>query len=97
MSDERKFDDGGFAYPQPLDGDGNPVGNVWLGAGGKTLLDWFAGQALVGWLAGPCAGDALDDYDGHPEGFAEHQTFVARSCYGYAEAMVAEKRRREGK
>lgn len=92
MSDT-KFYDGGPAFPhtdlnQPLK---SPA------ITGMTMLDWFAGQALVGWLAGPCQGDVLDDYDANTEEFAQHQKLVAETCYGYAESMVAEKRRREGR
>jgi len=37
-------DDGGYAFPQPDDGIGNPIGNVWDGCGGMSMLDWFASK-----------------------------------------------------
>lgn len=67
---------GGPAFPVPVDGatDGRTHD------GGMTLLDWFAGQALVGLVSESgrydAAGAALDAYD-------------------LATAMLAEKSRRE--
>ena len=71
-----KTDDGGPAYPHP------GVCN------GMTLLDWFAGQALAGILAGGFA-DTIphDDVNGGGD--------AAFYAYQYAEAMIAQKRRRE--
>jgi hypothetical protein len=54
-----------------------------------TLRDYFAAAALQGWLSGPCQGDVLDDYDDNSKSFAEHQALVAKTCYGYADAMLA--------
>lgn len=68
---------------------------LWSSIEGVSLLDDFAGQALQGWLSGPCQGDVLDDYADEPKAWREHCAQVARACYDYAEAMVAEKRRRE--
>ena len=56
-----------------------------------TLRDWFASQALQGWLSGPCQGDELDDVVDEPRVFVEHQSAVAKACYGYADAMLAER------
>lgn len=56
------------------------------------LRDYFAAMALQGWLSGPCHGEVLDDYEGEPEAFAEHQAAVARTCYGYADAMLKARR-----
>lgn len=53
-----------------------------------TLRDHFAAKALQGWLSGPCQGDTLDDYDDKQAAFLEHQECVARTCYGYADAML---------
>lgn len=48
---------------------------------GMTLLDWFAGQALAGEMetGKPTFGDAL---------------VIAKRCYGFADAMLAERERR---
>ena len=76
-----KYNDGGAAFP----------GN---GAWGMTLADWFAGQALMGAFAG--AGS-----EGYPfsadygDGSEDPSVTVARHCYLLADAMIAEKRRRE--
>lgn len=51
------------------------------------LRDYFAGQALVGWLAS-MPDEALAEYDNNARAFAEHQTAVAKACYGYADAMI---------
>ena len=69
-----KQDDGGPAYPTGIARDMPATMH------GMTLLDWYAGQALIGLLMkGPF------DYD---DGLAE-------VAYSYAADMVAEKRRRE--
>lgn len=65
-------DNGGPAYPVPDDG-----------SEGMTLLDWFAGQALVGLMTSQ-----------HTDANATEEAF-AGDAYAQAAAMVAEKRRRE--
>lgn len=50
-------------------------------AGGMTLRDWFAGQALAGLLASPMDGPA-----GTLEQHGEH---FARASFVYADAMLA--------
>jgi len=64
--------------------------------GGMTLLDWFAGQAIEGWIASLTA-EVIDSYDGDEDAFAEHQMAVAKTCYNYADAMLAEKSRRKAR
>jgi hypothetical protein len=49
-----------------------------LGHEGMTLRDWFAGMAMHGYLAGRNSGPGCY--------LAE---YVARDCYGYADAMLA--------
>ena len=44
-----------------------------------TLRDWFAGQALMGILAGP-----LSQFDLSPEA-------IAKDSYAYADAMLAQR------
>jgi hypothetical protein len=63
--------------------------------GDSHLRDLFAGMALQGWLSGPCQGDVLNDYDEDPKAFAQHQKIVAETCYGYADAMLAARERKE--
>jgi hypothetical protein len=80
-------DDGGPAFPTTSE-------DYQQGFEGMSLRDYFAGQALQGWLSGPCQGDALDDYrPDDTEPFAQHQAAVARACYGYADAMLRERAR----
>ena len=57
-----------------------PTGNPTHGGNpGMTLRDWFAGQALVGLVASPAT---------------DNCTFgsVASSAYGYADAMLKERK-----
>ena len=76
-------DTGGTAFPQhPLETD-VLLRNESAFQGGMTLLDYFAGQALSGFMANTTV-------DMHPKDMAE-------CCYNTAAAMIAEKRRREGK
>lgn len=58
---------------------------------GMSLRDWFAGQALVGWLAhGPVVnGENICDKK-------EHAEMIAQACFRYADAMLAEGRKRGG-
>ena len=83
------FDDGGQAYPVPLDDfrdwqRGHP-------APGMTLRDYFAGKAMEG-LIGPLYVMLNEGHnvDARAESFA-----MVRSAYDTAAAMIAEKRRRE--
>lgn len=77
------------AFPVPFEG-GQP---------GMTLRDWFAGQALVGWISGPCQGDALADYDADDvhtlRAWATHNRKVAEACYDYADALLAARQTKE--
>ena len=77
----------------PIDDDGGPafamqatevVGRLCSGNEGMTLRDWFAGQAMAPVLAAVFAGQREETFD-----------FVAERCYHTADAMIAEKRRRE--
>ncbi len=55
---------------------------------GMTLLDYFAGQALVSMVS--VAGEPLEEKS---ENTGKHRT-IARMSYLYAEAMLAERERR---
>lgn len=77
MSDSKKIDDGGFAFPSQPDAD----------ACGMSLRDWFAGQAINGICAGLCA-DASNDYA--PNAFSRVGiTEAAKDAYLIADAMIA--------
>lgn len=60
---------GGTAFPTDIEDAG-----AWTG---MTLRDWFAGQALSGWLASFGPDDTLSDKAG-----------VARFSYEVADAML---------
>lgn len=63
-----------FAFPMAVPGD-----CMTQPADGMTLRDWFAGQALTGWM-----------HDGLPR---DRDDVVARECYAMADAMLAERSR----
>ena len=81
-----KHDDGGPMYPvqvPPI-----PAGHYYCGpleASGLPVADWFAGLAMQGMFASKTFawGDKIDT----------HQ--MAAKAYSIADAMIAEKRRRE--
>ena len=67
------------AFPRPMSGD-----QLWRddGSTGMTLLDWLAGMALQGIVAGTLASEPR----------SEIQTaYAAREAYAFAEAMIAER------
>lgn len=84
MTDSKKIDDGGPAFPCNNEQftHGNPnVGNAWSGL---SLRDWLAGQALAGMLAMP----------EHENGNFHNncgEAFIgpARYAYRMADAMLA--------
>lgn len=73
-----KTQDGGPAFPSEQ---GHIPDGTWnqTYAQGMSLRDWFAGQALNGYLAGV-------DKDADIEGFDKAR--VAACCYSYADAML---------
>lgn len=83
--------DGGPAFPTRYPAN-DPRSSGFFTEEGMSLRDWFAGQALQGWLSGPCQGDALDDFDRSDAdteiAFRQHQNLVGKACYGYADAML---------
>lgn len=54
------------------------------GEPGMSLRDWFAGQALAGWMSDPNASIAEP----------ELRERLAAGCYEMADAMLAERRRK---
>lgn len=77
-----QIDDGGPAFASVGEGFGNPN----YSTPGMTLLDYFAGQVV---------GSAYVDFlaTTNPK---HAETRIAKQAYQVAEAMIAEKRRREG-
>ena len=51
-----------------------------------TLLDWFAGQALQGYLSNQCLVNAACDAGNEANVSAPY--IVADACYGHAKAMM---------
>jgi len=85
-------DTGGPAFPEPL-GEEMPARDCGCHPG-MDLLDWFAGQALNGILSRfepACSSET--DTQAYLEGIYGTMSIQA---YMTAEAMIAEKRRREG-
>ena len=54
-----------------------------------TLRDYFAGQALMGYLAG-----RNNNQSENPSNFQALKASI--DCYGYADAMLAARERKEG-
>ena len=77
----QKHDTGGPAYPVPTP----DATDGRTHDGGMTLLDHFAGLAMSSISARLTSADVID-----------HGDLVSRAAYHLAEAMIAEKRRREG-
>jgi hypothetical protein len=75
--------DGGPAYPSRLtiDSSGTRIWPEEFGRGGMSLRDWFAGQALVGFIAAPLL---------QGECFPPAEA-LARMSYAQADAMLAER------
>ena len=70
-------EDGGSAFPfAPM---GEARAGQYSGSFGMTLRDWFAGQALAGFLAGKVNATGDDQ--------------LAKFCYMSADAMIAERKK----
>jgi len=83
-----KTDTGGPAFPS--EGEGHGDSNYW--DMGMTLLDYFAGQAMQGELASQ---EFAPDGGYYYANDKSNRYNLAEKCYNIAEAMIAEKRRRE--
>jgi hypothetical protein len=70
-----KINNGGQAFPSPEN-----VKNGWGPEYGMTLRDWFAGQALTGWIMGMTFHDDIPDK-------------VASIAYKFADAMLKERKK----
>ena len=79
------INDGGPAFPQPIATaqDGAMYCSIEKSAdlGGMSLRDWFAGQALAGWLA------SFGDDAQHP--IDKTGEVIATQAYKTADAMLA--------
>lgn len=82
---------GGKAFPQHGWSKDPEVLRRMKDQGGMTLLDWYAGQALAGLLSSPNLLSALIDESETDE----TPKPIAIKSYEMAEAMLAEKARRE--
>lgn len=85
-----KINDGGAAFPtlEMLDNEGRVV--QYAKDTGMTLRDYFAGQCLAGFQEA-CTDDT-------PDGkwtFGPTYEDLAKSCYRQADAMLAERLKRE--
>lgn len=70
-----KINDGGPAFPTPE----NKFGEY---TPGLSLRDWFAGQALAGWLA------TYGPHDSHPADREGSPELLAKDAYTLADAML---------
>lgn len=74
------INDGGPAFPVP---DSHyPNGQTQYGASGMSLRDWFAGQAMTGFISASTGRDVL-------------AKLSADMCYQMADAMLAARERKE--
>jgi hypothetical protein len=104
MSDQQnKRDTGGAAFPTDSAHQNGP--NIYHFEG-MTLRDYFAGQALQGLLSARFDDDILTQARavmgvGEDEASQSTADITMRACstiaYGWAAAMISEKRRREAK
>ena len=74
------YNDGGQAFPRPVSF--SEEGGTHRGCLGMTLRDYFAGQALAGFIAASTGRDV-------------HGQPAARMCYQMADAMLAARERKE--
>ena len=88
------MDDGGRAFPQvnyakPADGYGVSIMEI---RGGMSLRDWFAGQALAGFMSNPLVFEWLADAMLSKNA---ERALVAQACGLMADAMLAGRNRKE--
>ena len=79
------INDGGPAFPVPIASSqpGELVSACELGAGGMSLRDWFAGQALQQFV-----GERDHQVWAHQR-FEEARHTIAKAAYNIADAMIA--------
>ncbi len=79
MAHKEKVDDGGPAFPVPSVGTGDPRDGMTQGSNGMTLRQYYAGEALKGYLSNP---DVLN----HPSYSRES---LSDECCRMADALIA--------
>ncbi len=83
MTDKRRPNDGGAAFPVTKEVRHIGSSEVHFGDPGMTLRDWFAGQAVAKMSGANFASFSTCDS-------------IASVAYKIADAMIDEKRKREG-
>jgi hypothetical protein len=82
--------DGGPAFPRPIGNNGltnHEEHEASAEEPGMSLRDYFAGQALAGWLA------TYGSQEMHPSSQAGQAEGLAAASYGMADAMLRERAR----
>lgn len=89
MSDSKKIDDGGHAYPVCFEGGQNNGDSPYFHTG-MSLRDWFAGQVLPNVLNQVMALDSAE-YGSIAVrlGAANSRSLIGLMAYEYADAMIA--------
>lgn len=103
---EQKFDDGGPAFPrqtewEPSRNEAEPDNTYIAGNEGMSLRDYFAGHAMEAILAkGPLRSNKPCDLpnviEGTEEQFSTTMRAIVVAAGRYADAMLAERKRRIG-
>lgn len=85
--------DGGRAFPcfetlETYDDDAGKYREVVQPVGGMSLRDYFAGQALAGWLSNDAIARIVERQQMSPSGA---YIVLTSTCYQLADAMLAER------
>lgn len=98
-----KTDDGGPAFPIAFQHRDEQAGMIEVRAYGMTLRDYFAASAPKPWKDGAVLKDLCEvagvpyaDPDAAPDVYALILQCEARMRYAYADAMLAERARKDG-
>ncbi len=75
------YDDGGPAFPATQ----KQNAGRFCAAPGMTMRDYFASDAMKGWLS------SFGEHDGHPADTPGGAARCARLSYAMADAMIAER------
>lgn len=94
-----KIDDGGPAFPRPFSGADATVDFSGFdnAQSGMSLLDYFAGQALVGHIAGWLVNDRVATEatsETVAGGYDDVMAYIAENVFDTAESMLAERAKR---
>lgn len=89
--------DGGPAFPEAIAV--GPTGNVYPGYSGMTLRDWFAGQALAGYVGILSTANEQSltkiAIENSLTGYVTNGQIAASVAYGFADAMLAAREERQ--